>query len=244
MKRYLGFSLLCASCAPFLAAVDSPWSGFNLPLESAWSWNEGLGHTYAINDNWYWSKEYGYLWTAPTFQHWIYRAREDDWIWQSPEAPSIYYSAADQSWEEFPHANNDYLALFRRIPATTAGYRIDPYLWRDFMPISGIDGSPEGLMANIRVYAPSAAADSLRVEKLWLYQQDETETRLWEVDTRTSSSPAVDEPRASGSYATQVIRHGPLWDVYSKVSIGALLRRPDGTQFLLHLSGTTIHATY
>ncbi|MDJ0736585.1 MAG: hypothetical protein QNJ47_21390 [Nostocaceae cyanobacterium] len=122
---------------------------------------------------------------------------------------------------------NNLLAAPNRVTIAGRSYRIETFVWRDFMP-----GSPESMIANLRLIAEDGnnVPSNLTVDRLWVIKSNGKE--VWE----TTFS---DEPRFSPGFVEMVARGGPVWEPDSTVDVVVRLHQGlDQTYFLRSVSQT------
>ena len=88
----------------------------------------------------------------------------------------------------------------------TAGnreYRLETYLWRDFMPVSPPDGKP--LIAIVRIVATDSMAvpETLESDRIYIIYGDE----MWESELSASGDPGGGEDFK----LERIARDGPKW---------------------------------
>ena len=102
-------------------------------------------------------------------------------------------------------------------------YSLEPYLWRDFMPMIGQDSMQTSLTALVRVVTEDSREipPTVTAERLWIVNGDET----WETDFD-------DEQRLVFKTAIErVARYGPFWETGIEVEVIVLLS--DGSDEIL-----------
>ena len=115
-----------------------------------------------------------------------------------------------------------------------APLRLDPDLWRDFMPIAPSDGRP--LIAVLRVTPADDAAVPAQVhaDAAWVVFGDQVwATRVAEERPRKATAPAYEV----------VARDGPKWGPGVSVDVVVRLRDGAGHAALLRAPGQRIHRT-
>ena len=144
---------------------------------------------------------------------------------------------------EAPAPIGDGAAELRQVPMTSAKlagftYRLDTYLWRDFMP--GPDASANGrpliALARVTVNDDTAAFPAaVTVDRMWVVNGDD----VWE------SLPREEQPRGSAKVETieVVSRDGPRWGPGITVDVVVRLRGPGGTTTLLRAAAQPINRT-
>ena len=133
-------------------------------------------------------------------------------------------------------------AELRQVPTSAGvlagvGYRLDGYLWRDFMPTIGGGGGGSPLMAALEVTAVGADAfpASVTVDRLWVVNGDE----VW------ATHPVEEQPRGGAGATTLAVmaREGPRWGPGITVDVVVRLRAAGGGTMLLRAAGQPIHRT-
>lgn len=135
-------------------------------------------------------------------------------------------------------------AELRQVPTssgTLAGftYRVESYLWRDFMPTVG--GSPSGspLMAALEVTVNDDTASfpaSVTVDRLWVVNGEQ----VWE------TRPREEQPRGADGHPetlSVMAREGPRWGPGIAVDVVVRLRAANGAVLLLRAAGQPINRT-
>lgn len=111
--------------------------------------------------------------------------------------------------------------------------RLEPTLWRDFMPSSPPNGKP--LVANLRVRATDSLAlkAAIRLEAVWIVNGSET----W--------SSAVGEERLAQdrAYYEGIARDGPKWSPGDRVDVVVRIRDASGAPHLLRAADQLILRT-
>jgi hypothetical protein len=80
--------------------------------------------------------------------------------------------------------------------------RLSPYLWRDFQPVSPVDGKPLVAVFRVSTEDMTPLPMGTRVDAAWVVFGDE----VW------NAQPVEEHPRESGSPSLEVIgRNGPKW---------------------------------
>ena len=118
---------------------------------------------------------------------------------------------------------------------TIAGrsYKIEAFVWRDFMPISPPDGKP--MIASIKLIAEdgNSVPSNLVPDKLWVIKTDDKQ--VWEINF-------TDPPRLSGATVEIVARNGPKWE--PNTDIGVVVQLSDGNKtYLLRSPSQKIQRT-
>jgi len=128
----------------------------------------------------------------------------------------------------------DLAAAPARLEHAGQSYRLETYLWRDFMPMSPPGG--KGLTATVRLVEVDSQpiAEGTSLDFLWVIHGEE----VW-------ATPFSDEARPSGPADRQeaVARDGPLWEPNSEVDVVVGWRDPAGELHLLRAAGQKIHRT-
>ena len=135
-------------------------------------------------------------------------------------------------------------AALRQAPTTSAPlagftYRLETYLWRDFMPGPdvGPNGKPLIAVARVTVVDDTAAFPAaVTVDRMWIVNDGE----IWE------TVPREEQPRgSSGKVETiEVVgRDGPRWGPGITVDVVVRLRGPGGASTLLRAAAQPIHRT-
>ena len=102
-------------------------------------------------------------------------------------------------------------------------------LWRDFMPVSPLNGKPLIALVEVSAVSPAALPADLSIEGAFVVLGDE----VW------SSAPRVEGACSSPDCIRAISREGPLWgpdvtvdvvvQIASGVNPGVLLRQPEVT---------------
>jgi hypothetical protein len=144
---------------------------------------------------------------------------------------------------ESPAPIGDGAAELRQVPTTSAKlagftYRLETYLWRDFMP--GPDASANGrpliAVARVTVNDDTAAFPAaVTVDRMWVVNGD----GVWE------SVPREEQPRGSAKVETieVVSRDGPKWGPGITVDVVVRLRDAAGNTVLLRAPAQPINRT-
>ncbi|MFX0181436.1 MAG: hypothetical protein ACFE95_00030 [Candidatus Hodarchaeota archaeon] len=112
-------------------------------------------------------------------------------------------------------------------------YRLETYLWRDFMPISPPDGKP--LIAVVKVLPNDSLKfpANIDADHLWVVNGQE----IW-------STSFSDEEVPQDEYILEKIaRDGPKWDPGISVDVIVRLVVNDHNTYLLKAPNQTIHRT-
>jgi hypothetical protein len=96
-----------------------------------------------------------------------------------------------------------------------ASYVLDPYLWRDFMPMSPPDGRPMNAVVRLTRCDSTAVADSLALDHLWVVASDATWSTGFLEDGQMGLPPYQ---------IGRVASCGPKWDPGSIVDVIARVR--------------------
>lgn len=135
-------------------------------------------------------------------------------------------------------------AALRQAPTQSAplagfSYRLETYLWRDFMPgpDTGPDGKPLIAVARVTVVDDTAAFPAgVTVDRMWIVNGNE----VWQ------TVPREEQPRgSSGKVETiEVVgREGPRWGPGITVDVIVRLRGPGGATTLLRAAAQPIDRT-
>jgi hypothetical protein len=131
----------------------------------------------------------------------------------------------------------------RQVPTTSGSlagftYRLEPFLWRDFMPGAGEPGGSP-LLAALRVTVDDDTASfpaSVTIDRVWIVNGEQ----VWE------ARPVEEWPReTSGSVATieAMARGGPRWGPGIDVDVVVRLSDGRGGTLLLRAAGQPIART-
>ncbi|MBI2773668.1 MAG: hypothetical protein HYX56_04145 [Chloroflexi bacterium] len=122
-----------------------------------------------------------------------------------------------------------------RVTIAGRAYRIEAYVWRDFMPISPPDGKP--MIASIKAIAEDGAPfpTTITADRVWVYG-----SATWEsAPTEVRRSP---EGGAPPSQIEVVARDGRKWDPGTKVDV-TLRLVSGGASYLVRVTGVIIERT-
>lgn len=113
-------------------------------------------------------------------------------------------------------------------------YKIEAFIWRDFMPISPPDGKP--MIASIKLIAEdgNSVPSNLVPEKLWALKSDDEE--VWETNF-------TDEPRFSEGMVEIVARNGPKWEPDTEIDVVVQLSDGENKTYLLRSPSQKIQRT-
>jgi hypothetical protein len=113
---------------------------------------------------------------------------------------------------------------------------LEPFVWRDFMPVSPPGGTE--LMANCLITAEDGQPypSGLDADKIWVIAGDE----VWEGVFTEEAGP----PGPTRLYQLQKLAYGgPKWDVGTEVEVVVRLRPSTGSPQLLRATGKKIGMT-
>ena len=108
---------------------------------------------------------------------------------------------------------------------------LDPYLWRDFMPVAPVDGQPLVAVIRLRTAAGSAYGGDAEIDRVWVVNGSAVWTAQ-DIEVRHG---------AAGEYEV-VARDGPKWgpginvDVVARMQVG-------GVRYLLRKAAVPIQRT-
>jgi len=111
-------------------------------------------------------------------------------------------------------------------------FRLDTFLWRDFMPISPPDGKPLVAVLRILTTDGSSIPASVAADSVWVYNGSE----VW-------ATAVVEEQPRNNSYFEVVAREGPKWGPGIEVDVVVRLRDGAGHRFLLQARRQLISRT-
>ncbi len=113
-------------------------------------------------------------------------------------------------------------------------YKIEAFVWRDFMPISPPDGKP--MIASIKLIAEdgNSVPSNLIPDKLWVIKTDSKE--IWETSF-------TDEPRFSGETVEMVARNGPKWKPDTDIDVVVQLSDDGNKTYLLRSQSQKVQRT-
>ena len=113
-------------------------------------------------------------------------------------------------------------------------YKIEAFVWRDFMPISPPDGKP--MIANIQLKAEDGRSvpSNLVPDKLWVINTENQE--VWETNL-------TDEPRFSGKIVEIVARNGPKWEPNTDIDVVVQLSDGGNKTYLLRSPSQKVQRT-
>ena len=147
--------------------------------------------------------------------------------------------AACGGGSEPPSPSGETAAALRLAPAAAdvggRTYRIETYLWRDFMP--GPDASANGrpLIAAVTVSATdrSAIPADVRVDAMWVINGND----VWR------ATPREEQPREDPTRVAVVAREGPRWGPGITVDVVVRLRGANGATALVRAAAQPINRT-
>ena len=152
-------------------------------------------------------------------------------------------AAACGGRSESPAPVGEGAAELRQAPTTSAklagfSYRLETYLWRDFMPgpDAGSNGKPLIAVARVTVVDDTAAFPAgVTVDRMWIVNGDQ----LWE------STPREEQARGSAKVETLevVSRDGPRWGPGITVDVVVRLRDAAGNTVLLRAAAQPVNRT-
>jgi hypothetical protein len=88
--------------------------------------------------------------------------------------------------------------------------RLSTYLWRDFQPVSPVDGKPLIAVFRVATADQTPLPTGTRVDAAWVVFGDE----VW------NAQPVEEQPRESGSPSLEVVgRNGPKWGPNASVDV-------------------------
>lgn len=121
-----------------------------------------------------------------------------------------------------------------RVEHAGRSYRLETYLWRDFMPMSPPGG--KGLTATVRLVEvdSQAIADGVSLDFLWVIHGEEVWATLFSGEERPSG-PAFK--------LEAVARDGPQWQPNREVDVVVGWRDAAGELHLVRAAGQKIHRT-
>jgi opacity protein-like surface antigen len=108
---------------------------------------------------------------------------------------------------------------------------LDPYLWRDFMPIAPADGQPLVAVIRLKTGSGSAYGGNAEIDRVWVVNG----SGVWTAQEIESRQAATAEYEVAA-------RNGPKWgpginvDVVVRIQVG-------GVRSLLRMSNVPIHRT-
>ena len=113
-------------------------------------------------------------------------------------------------------------------------YKIEAFVWRDFMPISPPDGKP--MIANIKLVAEdgNSVPSNLIPDKLWVIKTDDQQ--VWEINF-------TDPPRLSGGTVEIVARNGPKWEPGTDIDVVVQLSDGGNKTYLLRSPSQKVQRT-
>lgn len=110
---------------------------------------------------------------------------------------------------------------------------MDPYLWRDFMPISPPDGQPLAASINISTLDSNQFDPNIIPIKLWVVKSD---SEVWQADI------SAEGVRRNESFIEFSVADGPKWEPGISVEVIVELRKSDQSYYL-RASDVVIHRT-
>ncbi|NOY89136.1 MAG: hypothetical protein GXO93_07085 [FCB group bacterium] len=101
-------------------------------------------------------------------------------------------------------------------------FELSPYLWRDFMPVSPIDGKP--MIALMKIFANDSLPlpSSLTPDSLWIINGK----RVW------ATTFSKKEQRFFEDHLESIARNGPKWGPGIKVDVVIRLKDNDNIYYL------------
>jgi len=116
-------------------------------------------------------------------------------------------------------------------------YRLEAYLWRDYMPRVGMPQShPLFALAWVTAVDRAPVGNGLVLDGIWLVHGDDT----WH--GRFADEPRGQDP-ARAHQLEGIARDGPEWPVGDKVTVVVRFHDPDGRMYHLRLDGQLIRRT-
>jgi hypothetical protein len=130
-------------------------------------------------------------------------------------------------------------AELRQVPTSVtvggATLVLEPYLWRDFQPISPPDGKPLAAVLRLRTSGDVALPAGVRVDAAWVVSGE----AIWAArisDERLSTPPGP-------PFYEAVARDGPKWGPGITVDVVVQVRDADARSWRLRASGVPINRT-
>lgn len=111
---------------------------------------------------------------------------------------------------------------------------LDPYLWRDFMPIAEPNGDPLIAVLQIRSADDAAVPSTFHVDAAWVVFGDQ----VWATAVGEESFPTVSEP-----FYRVVARNGPKWGPGVNVDVIVRVKDAAGNTKLLRAANRPIQRT-
>jgi hypothetical protein len=108
---------------------------------------------------------------------------------------------------------------------------LEPFLWRDFMPVSPPDGKPLVAILRLRASDGSAPPSDVHIDAAWV------------VNGREVWTTGVGEERVTSTSYEVVARNGPKWGPGVAVDVIVRVRDSHGTTSLLRAANQLIGRT-
>ena len=112
-------------------------------------------------------------------------------------------------------------------------FSLSSYLWRDYMPISPIDGKELAAVVYIATSDSSQFPLDLKADKMWVLNKDE----IWEAQLTNGTQP-------DGNFKIKKSANGgPKWDVGSEVIVVVQLVDKNNQIYYIKEDGSLIRRT-
>jgi hypothetical protein len=120
-----------------------------------------------------------------------------------------------------------------RVTIAGSEFRLEAYLWRDFMPLSPPSGKP--LIAVLRILTTDGAhiPEGIKADQVAIIHQGE----VW------SAPVKQEQPGTEPGVLEVVARDGPMWSPGVKVDVVVRLRDSGSRIYWLRAADQTIHST-
>ena len=113
-------------------------------------------------------------------------------------------------------------------------YRLEPALWRDFMPVSPPDGKPLIALVHVIQAGSDAFTPSVVVHHLWVVNDQEIWSTSFSKEERSPAAP---------NQLEKIARDGPKWGPGISVDVVVGLLDELGKLYLLRAPGEPIRRT-
>jgi hypothetical protein len=111
--------------------------------------------------------------------------------------------------------------------------RLEPYLWRDFQPISPPDGKPLIAVLRVRTTNGAAITPGLRADTAWVVNGP----------TAWVAAVILEHASSDSTYFEVVAREGPKWGPGINVDVVLRLHDASGAPVFLRANAQPIHRT-
>lgn len=111
--------------------------------------------------------------------------------------------------------------------------QLTPYIWRDFQPVSPVNGKPMIAIFRIAATDQSPLPNELRVERAWVISDND----VW------ATQPAEEQPRDPRTLIQSVSQNGPKWEPGTLVDVIVEIRDSQNTVHRLQTRQQTVQRT-